>query len=59
MKYQYLGVRKRNNVNEALVDMKGTIRGRKGNGLSLGGRLEGLAVVDLDLVQVGVTTSIE
>ncbi|HKI35892.1 MAG TPA: trypsin-like peptidase domain-containing protein [Gemmataceae bacterium] len=43
MKYTYVGVRKRDGKEEALVYLGGTVRGRKDEGLNLGGRVSGLA----------------
>lgn len=61
-KYWYIGHRTRNGVDEALVEIKGEVKGNKGNGLNLGGRVQGLATVDLGagrLTQVNVTTYLD
>jgi hypothetical protein len=47
MTYTYLGVRTRNNREEALVDMSGKLRNRE-FGVRFGCRLEGRALVDLE-----------
>ena len=62
MNYFYLGHHQRNNVDEALVEMKGVVKGRKGDGLNLGGRVQGLAFVDVDhgqVTQINVTTYLD
>jgi hypothetical protein len=52
VEYTYLGVRTREGREEALVDMLGSFRNRKG-GIQVGGRFEGRALVDVD---TGVVT---
>jgi len=57
MTYTYLGIRNRNNREEALVDLSGKLRNRD-FGLRFGCRLEGRALVDLEtgLVTMARTT---
>ncbi len=60
--YFYLGHRQREGTDEALVDIKGIVKGNKGNGLNLGGRVQGLATIDLAAgrpSQVNVTTYLD
>ena len=63
MKYWYIGRRKRADGNdEALVEMRGQVRGRQGAGLGVGGRVQGLAFLDLNtgqVTQANVTTYID
>jgi hypothetical protein len=58
MTYTYLGVRTRNNREEALVDISGKLRNRQ-SGLRFGCRLDGRALVDLEtgLVTLARTTT--
>jgi hypothetical protein len=47
MTYTYLGRRKRDGHDEAVVGLTGIIRGARGQDLHLGGRVRGTAVIDL------------
>ncbi len=61
-RYTYIGRHKRNGIDEAIVEIKGDVKGNKGNGLNLGGRVQGLALVNLDtnqVIQANVTTYLD
>jgi hypothetical protein len=45
-RYTYLGMSERNGKRVAFVQVDGTIRGRTGDGLDVGGRLDGRAEID-------------
>ncbi len=47
MTYTYLGSRKNNGKDEAVIEMKGTVKGAPGKVEKLGGNASGIAVVDL------------
>ncbi len=62
VQYKYIGHRLRNGVDEALIDLKGEVKGSKGDGTNLGGRVQGLAFVDLKegrVIQANVTTFVD
>ncbi len=62
VKYTYLGQRTRNKIREALIDLKGDVKGRQGKGQNIGGHVQGLAFLDLDagrVFQVNVTTYLD
>jgi hypothetical protein len=50
--YTYHGMRQRDGKTEVVVFIKGDVRGAKGPGLNVSGRLEGQAIVDLAANQV-------
>jgi hypothetical protein len=55
MKYSYLGVRSRSGRSEVVVRLAGTVRGPKGNGNNLDGRIWGTVVIDLESGHVILT----
>jgi S1-C subfamily serine protease len=50
--YTYLGRRTRNGRDEALIEINGVVRGRKGRELSVGGKATGFALLDLASGQI-------
>jgi hypothetical protein len=50
--YEFLGVRALGGKEYALIETTGTIRGRRGDGLDVGGTVHGLALVALDTGEV-------
>jgi len=50
--YEFLGVRLLGGKDYALIETTGTIRGRRGDGLDVGGTVHGLALVALDTGEV-------
>ena len=62
MTYRYLGHRRNKGADEALVDLRGAVKGAKGNGANLVGRVVGTATVDLTegrVIQANATTSVD
>src|SRR5262249_51134101 len=50
--YKYLGVQKRDGKEGALVRIDGRVKGRKGDGLDVGGAVKGTAFVSLETGEV-------
>ena len=62
MTYRYIGHRRNKGTDEALVDLRGTVKGARGNGANLVGRVVGTATVDLTegrVTQASATTSVD
>jgi S1-C subfamily serine protease len=52
--YTYLGSRTRNGREEALIRISGAVRGRKGRELTVGGKADGFALLDLASGQISL-----
>ena len=52
MEYKYLGTRVRDGKTEAVIRLSGTVRGRVGQGLNLGGTVKGTTVVAADTGEI-------
>ncbi len=52
MEYKYLGTRVRDGKTEAVIRLTGTVRGRTGRGLNLGGTVKGTSVIATDTGEV-------
>ena len=50
--YKYMGVQTRDGKEGALIRIEGRLRGRKGDGLDVGGSMHGTAIVSLETGQV-------
>jgi S1-C subfamily serine protease len=60
MNYRYLGVRTVGGRKEAVVKADGTLRGRKGEGLNIAGKMDVQAMIDVESGQVvGATARID
>jgi hypothetical protein len=55
--FHYLGVRKAGGRSEAVVKGDGTIRGRKGEGSNLSGKMEVTSYVDVESGQIAAATT--
>ena len=52
MEYKYLGSRVRDGKTEAVIRLSGTVRGRAGKGLNLGGTVKGTTVIAADTGEI-------
>jgi V8-like Glu-specific endopeptidase len=52
MEYKYLGTRVRDGKTEAVIRLSGTVRGRAGKGLNLGGTVKGTTVLAADTGEI-------
>ena len=52
MEYKYLGTRVREGKTEAVIRLSGTVRGREGKGLNLGGTVKGTTVIAADTGEI-------
>jgi hypothetical protein len=52
--YTYLGSRERNSRQEAVVSIQGTVRGLRGREMGIGGRADGLGLLDLTSGQIAL-----